>query len=435
MSTKEFIAILWKRARMIGACALIVGLSALVILRLLTPTYEAEVNLAIVKSTVDINFDPKFKTVSDATTTQAAIDQAARRKALATIAVSADLAPVVAAQLSAKWTDGERTPTELVRAIRARSDGDLIRITARADSSEKAMQLANLWTQAYIKRVNEIYSVTPLSSSEIQAQATAAKHVYDQQEAALVAYKADNPQNQLTRALEARQQALADSLALSNRLQRLLGDAYSLRERLTSNGTNVGVGDELAHLILQANSFSASTNLPASIRTGEANTTATAPLQLQVQLDQLKLDTTTPAQQLSDLNTLIAALEARSQRLASANPKPLEQEVNQLQSQLEQEASKLQQLTQARDLAWSTYTTVSNKVAETKLAEQAQGTLVRVAGASLEPQEPVEPRLVLYTLLAVAVGLVLGIALALWLEYANVKTRDAQRALAGRANE
>lgn len=419
MSVQGLIFIMQKRVRLIAACAVGLGLMALVGMYFVTPTYQAEADAAIVKSAVEVNFDPRFKTVSEANSTQLAIDQAARRKALATIAASDDLAMLVAPQLGAQWTDTERTPAELGRAITARSDGDLIRITAKANSAEKAAFLANAWTQAYIKRVNEIYTDTPLSLAEMQAQVEAAKQVYAQQEAALVAYLGNNPQNQLSRTLTEKQQVLNDSLATSNKLNRLLADAQSLRERLSSAETTAGVGDELAHLILEANGFSAATGLPPSIPSNDTN--PTTPLQLQLQLDQLKLDTT-PAQQLHELDALIAALSARRQRLVAEDSTQLLQDVNQLQAQLEQENSKKQQLTQARDLAWSTYATLSNKAAEIRVAQQAQGTVVRMASAALEPQDPVQPSWLLFGALATVAGLVLGIAFAVILEYVNPKT-------------
>jgi capsular exopolysaccharide synthesis family protein len=97
----------------------------------------------------------------------------------------------------------------------------------------------------------------------------------------------------------------------------------------------------------------------------------------------------------------------------------LHQEVNQLQARVEQENATKQELTRARDLAWSTYTTLSNKVAEASVAAQARGSVVRLAVPAITPQTPVGPRKTVNTLLGLVVGLMLGVGAAFLLEYTD----------------
>jgi capsular polysaccharide biosynthesis protein len=422
---ENYAAVLWKHGRLILGCAIVFGMAMLIITFLVTPTYEAEADVAMVKTSIDLNFDSRIKTVSESDVSQAAIDQTARRKALATIAGSPDLASIVIARLGGQLSDAERVPANLVRAINARGDGDMIRISARAGSAEKAALLANTWAQLYTTRINEIYSDSPLSTSEVQTQADDAKRAYTQAEAALVGYMADNPASQLSRALEEKQQVLTDSLAMNNKLDRLLADARSLRDRLTASPSSNGLGSELARLSLEANSFGSASSLPALVQSGTSS--SSAPVTLQLQVEQLKLDTT-PAQQLSDLDALLAALTTRRALVQSNDVARLQQEINQLQASFEQEDSKRHELTRARDLAWTTYTTLSNKVAEVAVAEQIKGNVVRLAVAASLPQDPVEPRRTLYTALAIAAGLIFGMALAFWREYATSNAPErAQR--------
>ena len=87
----------------------------------------------------------------------------------------------------------------------------------------------------------------------------------------------------------------------------------------------------------------------------------------------------------------------------------IENEIRELKSQLETEQAKQKELNQQRDLAWSTFTTISNKVAELRLSRAAAGSEVRFAAAAVAPQDPVDgPSLVL----AVAAGGILGLFLA-----------------------
>jgi capsular polysaccharide biosynthesis protein len=409
-------AVLRTRWRLILGCTLAAGLATLVVTLAMTPTYQAEADVALVKSSVELAFDPRFKTASEKETPLSLLDHSARRKALTTIAGSPDLANAVIVTLGARLSDSERVPSKVVRAVRARSDGDLIRITARAGTAERAALLANTWAQEYAKRANSIYGDSPVTFSDVEAQAATAKRTYEEAEAGLVAYVGDNPTSQLHRAVQDKQQTLADSLTVSNKLERLLADARSLRGRLGGSGTPTGVGHELAKLILEANSFSTATNLPAQPPAGASN--PSGPISLQFQIDQLKSDGT-PAQQASELDALIGALAARRTLVRADDVQRLQQEVNRLQAQLEREGSKLRELTRARDLAWSTYTTLATKVAEIGVAAQARGNVVRLAVAAVAPEDPVEPRRVLYTALASLAGLVFGIAVAVSLVYAN----------------
>lgn len=417
MSAEKYLALLQKRVWLILGCALGAGLVVLVITFIVPPKFDAESAVALVQNGVDLNFDPKFKTLSEQQVASSLIDQTARRKALATIASSPDIATLVISQLGARVPDDLREPSKMVRAINARSDGDLIRITARAGSPEQATLIANTWAQVFADRVNTIYGDGPLTSAQVQAQADTYKQAYDQAETALVAYLATNPTGPLSRALQEKQNTLGDSLAVGNHLDRMLADAQSLRDRLAKNSADSGVGNELAKLVLEANSFSAATNLPTGAQSG-----TTAPITLQFQINSQELSAN-PAQLLNDVDALIAALNARREQVRSNDVTQLQQDVNQLQSQLEQERAHSQELTQARDLAWSTYTTLATKVQEVTVSEAAKGNVVQFAITAVPPQDPAEPRRWLYTGLATTAGLVLGLALAFLPEFTNTWLR------------
>jgi capsular polysaccharide biosynthesis protein len=397
---------LWKHIGLILGCALGAGLVVLVITFIVPPTYEAEAGVALVKTGVDLNFDPKFKTISELDATTGLIDQSARRKALATIASSPDVATEVIALLGGHVPDALREPANMVRAVNARSDGDLIRISVRAGSAEQAALIANTWAHVFVNRVNAIYGSGPLTSSELQAQADTYKKGYDQTETALVSYLASNPTSQLQRVLQEKQATLTDSLLVGNRLDRTLADAQALRERLAADPTDSGLGNELAKLVLEANSFSAATNLSTSTQPGSIS-----PITLQFQIDSQQLNAN-PTQMLGDVDSLIKTLVARREQIRANDVTQLQQDVNQLLSQLEQEHAREQELTHARDLAWDTYTTLATKVAEVTVAEQSKGNIVQTAITAVNPQEPVEPRRALYTVLATIAGFVLGLALA-----------------------
>lgn len=425
MPFEKYLRGILKHYRLILVCGIVAGLAAFLLLYVMPPKYEAEATLAIVRSGEDVNFDPKFKTISEFDLAQSAVDQAARRKALATIASSPEMVTGVLNQVEGPTNTAARPLSDWMRDLTALSDGDLIRLDVKSESPEKAALLANTWASAFETRINSIYGDNTILPAEIQAQAAAAKLDYDAKQAAVVAYLNQNPAGQLTRAMSEKQQTLKDSLTLGIQLDRLVADAQALRDRL-AKGTSVGSGEQLASLILEANSFNASSNLAAPL-----TDTNSPPINLQIQI--AASSGSALADQLSSIDALLAALQARRQQLQTVDAQQLQQEVDTLQAQIEQENSKYKVLSDARDRAWTTFTTVSNKAAELDVAAQAQSTLVKPAITAIPPTEPVQTRIRLYTALAGGAGLLLGIAIAAALEWLGLDS--LWRAARGRSLE
>ena len=216
MNLGRYLSALRKWYRLILVAPLLAGIAALVVSFLTPPTYLAEADFAIVTDSSKVNFDPKFQTVSAADQLQQAIDQTARRKGLTTIAGSPDIAAAVIAKLGSQLNPSLRIPTNLLNSINTVNDGDLIKITAKANSPDKAALIANTWAQEYENRVNAAYGDNPLSPGEVQAQADATKQDYDAKEASLVAYVGNNPIDQLTRQVAEKQQIISSLQAGKN---------------------------------------------------------------------------------------------------------------------------------------------------------------------------------------------------------------------------
>ncbi|MBI4790787.1 MAG: polysaccharide biosynthesis tyrosine autokinase [Chloroflexi bacterium] len=406
----RYLVILRRWYRLILLCAVLGALAAFAVSSFLAKTFEAETNLAIVRGGMILAFDPKIRTVSDTDPSQS-VDQAARRKALTTIAQSNDLAQAVRAKLGSQLDPAPRTEADLLGAIAVSSDGELIRIKAKAATAEQAALLANTWAQEYEARVNQIYSESPLTPDDVRAQADAAGIDYQARQQELVAFLRDSPIERLTRQKNLVSQQLDDLIGVDTKLQRLALDAKALRERIASGSPGNPRGDELAALLLEASAFSNWSGLPVS---------------LQIPIDQLSSGST-PAEQLRNLDSLIAALQERRKTLQGTTRDTLQQEINSLQAQLEQANRKSTELSAARDLAWNTYQTLATKVAEATVAAQSKGSVVRLATPATIPTEPVAPRRLINTLLGAVVGLLLGIALAFALHYLDTRLADPEQ--------
>jgi len=96
----------------------------------------------------------------------------------------------------------------------------------------------------------------------------------------------------------------------------------------------------------------------------------------------------------------------------------LEKNIQTLSAQLEGEEATQRQLSQQRDLAWTAYDTLSNKIVELNLARSAADSEVRTGAPAIPPVRPVSGvSLIMTTALAGAVGFMFAIFLAFFATY------------------
>lgn len=276
----------------------------------------------------------------------------------------------------------------------------------------------------------------------------------------------------LNEQVSARNQELADLYDVRIKLNRLLYNAQSLRARLTTADQGIPAGDQLALTLLEGSAFSTWASLPVDLQVPLTQLTgAASPSDQRAQLDALIArlaqdvqDTNQRIDQKSkellagnDLKYLDAAAQQNASPLKDAiqssiksllqvpwleeivNNQSLgemvssavqrtQNEINQLQAQIETENAKKQELTRARDLAWSTYNTLATRQAEVNIANQANSGVVRVATLATADAAPVSANRVIQSLAAAVIGLVIGTILALVLELRNNRLRSAEDA-------
>lgn len=385
--------------KLILGCAVLGALAAFLLGWLETPDYVAQASLTILRSGSVINFDPKIRTVSDADPT-AGVDAAARRKALVTIGGSDDLAKAVYQRISSQLKYKYEDLTAVQRTVEVKNDGDLLNISATARNPEDAALIANTWAEVYQDRVNQIYGEQPVAVSSVQDQVASAKNAYESAQSALVAYLADNPVERLSRQKTLLTRQLDDAVELEARLDRLLSDARALRERLAAGTPSNSRGDELAALLLESSAFGGAASLPVG---------------LQIPIDQLGTGAT-PDQQLKTVEALIDVVQNRRTALASGTTDKLSGDLNAVQSQLEKATAQKTELTASRDLAWSTFQTLSAKLAEANVSADSPGSYIRLVNAAVAPTLPISSRRPVKAGLGALVGLLLGLVIAFVLD-------------------
>ncbi len=413
----QYLAVIRRWLWLIVLGTFLAGATALVVSFLMTPIYQAEARVLIVRAGSEIVLEPRYRTLTEE---DLAPNMQERRKALTALVANSTIASQVIEELGSILEPEEREAGTLVGMVKTELDGDLIRILVEADSPEKATAIANAWAHAYEGYVNSLYFGTTQSPADLQIQADEALGNYQEAEAALTEFLGDNQIATLTNEIGAKEATLEDYYAAQRALDRLLADARTLREGLGEGVPSPTTGrNSLALLLLRARASTLSSGLPA---------------ELQVLLDQQIEIVEDPAQQLSELDTLIANLEIRQEQVqVLIDEGSLQQEILQLQEQLEQERATERELATARDLAWETYQVLLRKVSEVQVASQAEGTLVRFAVPAAEPESPIRPPKKLNTLLASVVGAMLAIGVSFFIEYLDdsLKTPEDVRRILG----
>lgn len=232
----------WKEIALITLLTVVVTVVGIFGLRFLSkPTYEAGADVAILRTVSELTFDERFTTTSDTATVS---NSAARRNALVALAVSPSLAAAVVDQLGDVLTTGEQEPGTLVKKITAElmsaggraGDSDLIRITAVAESPEKAAQIATAWAQAYVREVNQVYGQVPDELLQsIQTEQAQAKTEYEAAQSVLEQFVSTSRVDELSRQI-ANSEAIISSLQQGKlqALGTLIAETVEARRKVAS---------------------------------------------------------------------------------------------------------------------------------------------------------------------------------------------------------
>jgi capsular polysaccharide biosynthesis protein len=459
LDLSKYVDVLRRWLRLLVLGPLLAGTVALAVSFLLPSVYEAEADVASVKSFSQISLSPDYKTLSEAQLTQG-LDMAARQKALVAIARGNEIASTVVAELGAGLLPEERDVAKLVAMVNVSADGDLIRIKVQNKDPQKAARIANSWAAIYAGRVNQLYTESPTSLDQVQAQASAAWQNYQAAESTFNQFIGVSQIDAISREIAARQNTINDLYAVQRNLDRVLVDARSLQDLLAKNSSMSGndAGNRLAALLIQTNvatlSYFASSTNPASSSNSAffSNPTSSssnpassasnpasssnpaffsnpATLPVQIQIASTSLGDMTPSDIRRQTESLIAVLEAQRRQVESRLVDPtLQSQILTLQKELEQQSAKKHELTTARDLAWSAYKTMAGKIEEVRMAQQSSSTIVRVAGSATVPSQPVAPKKSMNALLAAIAGLLLSMGIAFTMEYLNPRFRSPAEA-------
>lgn len=394
LNLAHYVDLLKRRWFWIVACGLVGAGIAYFWANSATPVYTARTELAILRTGSIVNFDPRFRTISDADPNATALDAVARRQSLLSIGESPALAEQVIQKLGDQLPPPLRTVEAMLGAVSIINDGDILRVSAETGSPTLSALITNAWGEAYVARVNQVFSDSGLASDNLQSIALELKKDYEAKQDAVTRDRATSEIQRVLREKDFVERQL--NVNLQEKLVRGIDDATALRELVAnSQADDATASQQAAMLILQVNLF---------------KTTDTTPNALSIPIT---ADTTPRprSELLQELDNLIANLkERRAAQIAERDA--LYDQLRSLRVEQEATDAKTKYLEWSRDLAWNTYQLMAGKVTENAVASETQSKLVQVAAPAVAPTQPRSQQRQLKTILGGLVGLLVGATLA-----------------------
>ena len=480
---RKYIFVLFDRWRLIAASAILAAVAAFIVSSIMTPTYEASVDLTTAKSKIEVQLGSQIQTITEeeliASGAQAGAlsDRKARLEGFAALAMNPGIAEAVLPRFADRLQEIDEGLLVVATFIEDHveseviSTTDLIRIMITLPDPQLAADIANAWGEVYEERINQLYGGGSTQNLDgVQQQADEAFQDYQIAQAGLEAYLADNKIPGLQREIDVKQaligklsaaleqsRALVTGEELATRrsllqgyyqdlvfLQRLLDDAHALKNQLSSPVTSPAgsFGDGLALIFMRSRAYAGTRE------------EAGAPFALQLQTPLTMQSGSVTA---GDVEGLITVLEIRlrdtedqikeltahlldpsKHQLPEGAGLDLQErtaaltlERQSLDSQLEAERAHKQDLTRRRDLAWDTYSTLARKVTEVRVAAASGGTEVGLAGPATPPAKPSSPRKLFNTALAGVVGGMLGVFGVYFIEFLKDEDEEQEEQVSG----
>jgi succinoglycan biosynthesis transport protein ExoP len=392
---RQYIVVLIRHGKWIAALAVVAAVAALVVSFLLPPVYEAKALVVITKPRYVMRFDTRFETVNNVLQPY---------KAYPALAVGDEILLQTMAAMDPPLPKEEQDLTRFRSKLEAASGGDasVVELRVSHQDAETAQRIANTWADVLVREVNELYDESIQDARFFEEQLETADEVLREAEQALIEFQSRNQASVLDAQITALKDQFAAYLEAQNAIELVMQDAASLQARLAlqEGGAFSSLADDVAALLLQIEALSLKSEAPLQLQVGGEGSLSGAPKQ----------------DVMAFLGSLATTLEAQSSEL-EARIVLVEPELLRLQGEFQRFGTEEDRLTQARDVARDTYTTLARKVDEARIAAQDESGEVRLASYAAVPSKPVGPRKLLNTAVAGVLGLFVGVFGAFAVEY------------------
>jgi succinoglycan biosynthesis transport protein ExoP len=396
---RVYINVLIRYWRLIVGLTVTAAVAAFVVTSLLPRSYEATTVVVVTQPLYQFQFSPQIQNLESASAQQLLTGKAALDLATSD-AMLQEVLDAVGNDLLSK----ERTLTALREMVKAKIGGDpsIVNLTANNSDPQRVAKIANTWADLYVRQINDLYGQAGEQLKFFETQLAQATGDLDKAEQALVDFQKRNDSSVLQAQLNAKQGALSTYLNLGESLTMLLQNVHSLQDQLSRQPASdpSTLGDDLSALALQVNALNAQSNIPIQLQMPSTGSFSNKTVGQQ-------------AAYLADLANTIGAKQVEVKQQADALPT----EIRTLQGQIQETNTESARLTRQRDLAQTVYTTLAQKVGETRIAAQDTSGRVRLASAAAVPDQPLSAKRLTKTAIAAALGLFVGVIAAFAIEY------------------
>jgi len=400
----------WLWAVIAALSAAAVALAASLIL---PPRYHATARIAVLRTGSTVRLDERFTSYSEETwLDERGFDYLTRQKTVLELGQASEVETAVVGRLADQLDPAEMRPGQLSNRVAvAANPGEVIRVTAQADTSEQAAVLANVWAEELQRHVNGLLSSVPLSPTLTARQLTDAEEAYETAERNYADLLRGSRREELTTALNRLRTNLARYLEIADAIDGALNRARMLKQlavQAEPDWTQVhSIKESMFLLILELSAL----EIPEFVSVGPE-----APSVLDQTGDTL----------FEELNGLLQALEAWNTEVAwQLSDQDTFDEIRQLTHQIELEDAQIGQLVEERDVAWDTLQLLRSKSRETLLTAGNPDSTVVLASRAAPPERPTWPNRLLLVVVGVLAGASAGLALALLLPERDRKGRTS----------
>jgi succinoglycan biosynthesis transport protein ExoP len=365
---------------------------------IISPTYEATALIAITPPKYLMEFSPEFRAVAQERL------QTEIYGTYPEFAKSDELLQEVSTAL-AKQTGDEPSGLGSLRgqmSVQASKEVGLISLTISGRDPERVAALVNLWAELYVEMLNRLYGDQEDDYDFFAGQLKLALDDLQAAQQALAEFKARDLSALLSSELAAQIDALDELLAAKNAIEGQEQTIDSWRQQLSSESRDrtVSRADELTTLLMQLEAFGV-------IKEGVQP-------QFQVSLEQIAEEWSV-AEQIAYLNSLEDFLQHRSEEI-DVEVAERQPEILGLQQDLQAAKNEEDRLSQEIKIARSLSESLALKAEEARIASESQVGIAQVASKAAVPRNPVAPRKLFNMAIGAALGLMVGLALAVLLE-------------------
>jgi capsular polysaccharide biosynthesis protein len=391
-------------------------------------TYQATNTILLTRSRSVLSLAEQFPTVTENP------DRRSRIEAILAIARSDAIALATYNALDDDQLPEEFDWVKLRGKVEVVASGDAVLVTASINNPDLAAEIANVWAEEAVQAINLAYSGEQ-SIEEIQSQLIVAQRDYDSAQVNLEAFVQSNQiaasDIQIKEGKELyshlTENHYSEIIFYSDRIQamdELIVQSEGLKKQLEGgNASSAGdVGDALAVLKIRAEGM----NLSSMAMDTDQLPVSTYALQF----SNFDVIVDTSVNYVADLETIIQLARDEKEKAETIlsnmaggiyiEEDSLLEQVNiqilEAETQLLSEQTQIEELISERDLAWQAYQALAQK--ETELISGAQtSSMFTIASSAIPPENPVSQGAERNALLAGAVGLALGVFLALVFEW------------------